>query len=115
MNKLQKINSADKGILRQWLQGVFSVLYDWNAGPVYGTDISLSVVDIRRKLPFPIDLSPEISRGVTSEVQQALYNFESASQLIFIQREIFKILVSERSLKHRYLRNKVKIVREFYI
>ena len=48
LNKLQKINSADKGGLRQWLQGVFFSLYDWNSVPVDGTNITLSVVDIDR-------------------------------------------------------------------
>ena len=40
LNKLHKINSAEKGSLHQWLQEVFFVLYDWNAGPVDGNDIS---------------------------------------------------------------------------
>ena len=64
MNKSQKINSADKGILHQWLQGVLFALYAWNVGPVDGTDIAQSVVDIGIKLPFPIELSTERSRGV---------------------------------------------------
>ena len=40
LNKLKKINSADKVILHQWLQGVSFALYDWNAVPVYRTDIA---------------------------------------------------------------------------
>ena len=40
LNKVQKINSPDKGSLHQWLKGVLFALYDWNAGPVYGTEIS---------------------------------------------------------------------------
>ena len=58
LNKVQKIKSADKGSLHQWLQGIFSALYAWNVGPVDGTDISLSVVYIGREFPFPIYLSP---------------------------------------------------------
>ena len=40
LKKVQKINSADKVSLHQWFQGVFFVLYAWNSGPVYGTDIA---------------------------------------------------------------------------
>ena len=56
LNKVNKINSADKVRLHQWLQGVLFALYDWNAGPVDGTDIYRSVLDIGRELPFTIDL-----------------------------------------------------------
>ena len=40
LEKAHKINSYDKGSLKQWLQGVFFVLYAWNTGPVEGTDTS---------------------------------------------------------------------------
>ena len=30
LNKLHKVNSADKGILHQWLRGVLFALYAWN-------------------------------------------------------------------------------------
>ena len=58
LNKVQKINLAEKVILHQWLQGVSFTLYAWNAVPVEGTNISISVVVIGRELPFPIYLSP---------------------------------------------------------
>ena len=48
------INSSDKIRPNQWLQGLFFALYAWNAVPVYGTDINISVVDIVRELPFII-------------------------------------------------------------
>ena len=47
------------------------------------------------------------------EVQQALYHFESASPLLFRQIYLFNILISERTLRHRDLRNKVKLMRKF--
>ena len=56
----------DKGSLCQWLKGVMFVLYAWNAGPVEGTDIDLSVVAISREFPFPINLSTVRSREGTS-------------------------------------------------
>ena len=40
LNKLQKINSAYKGGLHQWLQGIFFVLYAWNSGLVNRFEIS---------------------------------------------------------------------------
>ena len=42
-----------------------------------------------------------------------MYNFEAASPNMFRQRELFNILVSERRLRHRELRNKGKLMREF--
>ena len=57
MNKVQKINSSDKGSLHQWSKGVFFALYAFNTGPVDGTNISKSVVAIFRELTFPIDIS----------------------------------------------------------
>ena len=56
LNKVQKINSSEKDSLNQWVKGVFFALYAWNAGPLYGNDIYLSVVDIGIELPFIIDL-----------------------------------------------------------
>ena len=83
LNKVQKINSAYKVILHQWLQGVFSALYAWNAGPVDGTDVYQSVVYIVREFPFPFYLSLSRLREGTSELQQYLDHFEALSPLQF--------------------------------
>ena len=114
LNKLKKINSEDKGSLHQCLQGILFALNAWNSGPVDGTDIAQSVVAIGRESPFPIDPSPESLREGTSEVQQALDQFEAAYPHLFRQRELFNILVYERRLRHRELRNKGNLMREFY-
>ena len=63
LNKVQKINSSDKGSLHQWVQGIFFALYACNAGPVDGIDISQSVVAIGIEFPFIIDLSSARLRG----------------------------------------------------
>ena len=60
-------------------------MYAWNAGLVDGTDISQSLVDIGRDLPFPIYLSPERLREGTSEGQKALGHFEAAYPVLFRQ------------------------------
>ena len=65
------------------------------------------------EFPYKIDVSPERSREGTSEGQQTLYHFEDVSTLLLIQRELFNILVSERRLIHRELRNKYKLMNEF--
>ena len=94
LNKLQKINTEEKGSLHQWLQGVLFVLYACNAGPVHGTEISESVVAIIREFSFTLELSPVKLRKGNSEGQQDLDQFEAASPFLFIQRELFNILVS---------------------
>ena len=111
LNKVQNINSADKGSIHQWLQGLFFTLYAWNAGPVDGTDIARSVVAIVREFLFPMDLSLARSMEGTSEGKKALDQFEAASPLLFRQREPFNILVSERRLRHRELRKKGELIR----
>ena len=40
LNRVKNIKSADKGSLHQWFQGVLFALFDWNAGPVDGTNIA---------------------------------------------------------------------------
>ena len=65
-NKVQKISSADKGSLHQWLQGILFALYALNAGLVYITEITQSFVAMVRKLPFPTGLSPARLREGTS-------------------------------------------------
>ena len=96
------------------MQGVLFALYAWNVGPLCRNKIDLSVVDIGRDVPFPMELSPEISREGTSKVQQALYHFEAEVTILFRQRKLFNTLVSERRLRHIYLHNKGKITRGFY-
>ena len=111
LDKVHKINSADKGSLHQWFQGILFLLYACTAGSVDVTNNSQSVVAIGREFQFLIDLSPSRSREVTSEVQQAFDNFEAASHLLFRQIYMFNILVSERRLRHTDLCNKGKLFR----
>ena len=42
-----------------------------------------------------------------------MYQFEAAPPHLFRQRETFNVLITERRLIHRELRNKVQIMREF--
>ena len=51
----QKINSEYKGSLHQWVQGLFSALYACNVGPVDGTEMALSVLDIGRGFHFQLN------------------------------------------------------------
>ena len=44
-----------------------------------------------------------------------MYHFEAATPLLFRQREFSNILVYENKLRHRELRNKGKLMREFGI
>ena len=86
LNKVQKINSAGKISLHQWLQGIFFVLYGWIAGQVEGTDIYQSVLAIGRELPFTIDLSPAMVREGNSGLQKSLDHNGGASPL-FLDKE----------------------------
>ena len=106
LNKVQRINTADKGSWFQFRQGALFSLYAWNAAPMDGTDICRALVAVGREFPFPIDLSPAIPRDGVAESHQALDHFEAASPLLYKQRQLLSILNAERRLRHRELRNK---------
>ena len=42
-----------------------------------------------------------------------MVNFDYASAPLFRQRDLFNIMISERRLRHRELRNKGNLTREF--
>ena len=69
---------------------------------------------IDRELEFTIDLSPARSRGEggNSELQQALDHLKAEYPLMFIQRDLLNILVSESRMSHRGIRNKGDLMRE---
>ena len=75
-------------------QSLLFAMYAYNSGLVDGTDMFQSVVYIVREFTFTTYLSPERLNKGTSEGQHALDQFEAASTLLFIQRELFNILVS---------------------
>ena len=79
------------------------MLYAWNSVPLDGSDIYQPVVSIVREFLFTIYISSERSREVTSEGHQYLDNFEATYLLIFRQRKIFNIFVSERRHIHMNL------------
>ena len=60
-----------------------------------------------------MDLSPSMSREGNLEGHQSLDHFDTSSPLMFRQIELFNILVSDKMMIHRELRNKRKLTREF--
>jgi hypothetical protein len=105
LNKVQRINTADVDSLFRWKQGVLFSLYAWNAAPIDGTDLPRSLVAVGRNFPFPIDLTNATPRDGASEGEPALDHFESASPLLFQQRQLLIILNAERRQRHIDLRN----------
>ena len=80
LNKVECINTADKGSYHQWWQGVMFALYAWNASPINGTYISRSFVAVGQEFPFPIDMStPGDPSKALAEGQQALEHYDSMS------------------------------------
>ena len=115
LKKVQKIHAADLQDLTQWKQGTLFACYGWNASPIDGTDIPRCVAAIGRDFPFPIDLSPALSREGVHEGQQALDYLDAASPLLYRQRELLDVLNSERRLRHTELRNAGITARTFDI
>jgi hypothetical protein len=105
LNKVQRINNADVDSLFRWKQGVLFSLYAWNAAPIDATDLPRSLVAMGRDFPFPIDLSSATARDSASEGEAALDHFESASPLLYKQRQLLVILNAERRQRHVDIRN----------
>ena len=63
-------------------------------------------IGYRQRVPSTNWLIKTSSREGTSEGHQAFDHFEATSPLMFRQRELFNILVSDRRLIHRELHNK---------
>jgi hypothetical protein len=97
---VQRINS-----LFRWKQGVLFSLYAWNAEPIDGTDLPRSLVAMDRDFHFPIDLCLATARDSASEGEAALRHFESASPLLYKQRQLLVILNAERRQRHVDIRN----------
>jgi hypothetical protein len=91
---VQRINTTDLDSLFRWKQGVLFSLYAWNAAPMDRTDLLPSPTG--RNFPFPIELSSATARDSDSEGEAALDHFESASPLLYKQRQLLIILNAER-------------------
>ena len=97
---------ADKGSFQQWWQGVMFLLYAWNVAPINGTNICCSFVAIGQEFPFLVDMSSDMTlQEALAEGQEALDHCNSASPLLYKQRQLLKILNEARWLHHRELRN----------
>jgi hypothetical protein len=46
------------------LEAILLLIYAWNSSPILGTDISRSLVAVRRKFSFPIDFSAGTMRSL---------------------------------------------------
>jgi hypothetical protein len=54
-------------------------VYAWNASPIYGTDISRSLVAIGRESPFPIDIEGAVHNDADRQGQSSLEHHEAAT------------------------------------
>jgi hypothetical protein len=105
LNRVQKINTAEIGLLFQWKQGVTFALYGWNAGLIDGTNIPRSVGVIRHDFSFLLDtqIRPTFFNGFKGA--NAADHHNAIRPLIANQRELLCILDEERCQRHRDLKN----------
>jgi hypothetical protein len=114
LNKVQRINTANKDSMHQWKQGTLFALYAWNAAPIDGTDIPRSYVALGRAFPFPIDLATDTRpRRIPDEGQDALDHADASFPLLRRQQELLAICNQERRRRHRELRNDTATPRTF--
>ena len=106
LNKVQRLNTAAKESLHQWIQGTLFAVYAWNAGPIDGTDIGRSFAALGRDFPFPIDLAlnpPPVRLPI--EGNEALDHVDALFPLLCRQQDLLRLLNQERRICHRELRN----------
>ena len=101
LNKVKRINTADKGSFHQWLQGVMFAIYGWNVAPIDGTDLSWSFVAVGQEFPFPVDMSSETEANeAVMEGQVTLDHCNAMSPLLYKQRALLKELNEEWHQRH---------------
>ena len=114
LNKVEKIHAADCETVDDWASGTSFATYAWNASPVDGTDVARSFAAIGREFPFPIDLTDEaIPRLRHNQGEATLQHIESSFPLLRKQRELLKIVNSERRRRHAELKNESRNMKIF--
>eukprot|EP00957_Ditylum_brightwellii_P075329 5723949-Ditylum_brightwellii.AAC.1 len=95
----------DRQTNRLFVDGTHMSVYGWSSAPVVGTDISRSLLVVRREYSLPIDYTSrsELSFNVTPLDVKSYAN--KMLNLLDKCRFIFKMLISEQRTLHRDLRN----------
>ena len=57
LNEGLRIMTNERDSTRVALEAILLLIYAWNSSPVPGTDISRSMVAVRREFAFPINFS----------------------------------------------------------
>lgn len=107
MNKAQRLHAANCETFQEWQLGTAFALYGWNSAPIDGTNIVRSYAAMGREFPFPIDIETEQQpqREHQAQGQAAVDHVDAAFPMLEKQRELLKILTTERREHHRNLKN----------
>ena len=115
LNKVQRIHQANTQSYENWKQGVLFASYAWNASPVDGLDVIRSFAAKARTFRFPLDIAQEdgAETRIPEQGEETLQHVETMFPLWYRQKELLKILNTERRARHRELANKHRNKRNF--
>ena len=104
-NKGLTIMTNKRESIRVALESLLLLLYAWNSYPVPGTEISRSMIAVRREFAFPLDFSSGKHWQLTSSPNTVkTYSKELAIRLSAC-RKVAELLVREHRKWHRELIN----------
>jgi hypothetical protein len=104
-NKGLTIMCNERDTVRVALESLLLLLYAWNSCPVPGTDISCSLVAVRREFAFPINFSSGKHWQLTSSPATVKTYSKQLATRLSACREVAELLVCEQREWHRALVN----------
>jgi hypothetical protein len=101
------LNKGLRIICNEWdlvpvaLEAILLLLYAWNSCPIAGTDISRSLVAVRRKFAFPIDFSSGKHWELTSSASTVVSYSKDLAARLSACHLVAELLVEEQRAYHR--------------
>jgi hypothetical protein len=113
LNKVQRLMGLDTRDHSNWKMNMALAAYAWNGSLIDGTNVVRSFAAKARSFNFPLDVQEKVPRVIGNHGEVALQHVETVFPLWYRQKEILKLLVSERRERHTAWANKNKKRREF--
>ncbi len=113
LNKVQRLMGLDTTDHSNWMMNTSFAAYSWNASPIDGTDVVRSFAAKARTFQFPLDVAEQVPRIIGNPGEHALQHVETIFPLWFKQKELLRLLTTERRERHQQWANKNRTRREF--
>jgi Integrase zinc binding domain len=109
LNKVHQLQGLDTKDYSIWMMNTLFYADAWNGSPIHGMNIIWSFSAKARMFHFPLDVKEQLQRIIRNPgEQQALQHVETMFPLWFQQKELLRVLVQERRLRHTEWANRNK-------